>query len=83
MEHHEELHWERTLQDPHAGEGLAQPGSARKASQAPARGVWPGQPPPTPVAVCGMVLVTLTVINDPLKLAALIFARDLVCFQIT
>lgn len=36
MEHHEELHWKRTLKDPHAGEALAHPGSARRAPQAAA-----------------------------------------------
>lgn len=34
MEHHEELHWKRTLEDTHAGEALAHLRSARRASRA-------------------------------------------------
>lgn len=80
MEHHEELHRKRTLEDPHAGEASAHPGCC-----------WQG-PLGLSVAVtalltcrtiCGVVFVTLSIINHSLKLSALIWAVDLVCSQIT
>lgn len=60
VEHHEELHWQRALQDPHAGEGLAHRGCC----PGPLRpGGLPGQPghAPPAMAACGGTGVIRTI----------------------
>lgn len=79
MEHHEELHWKRTLEDPHAGEALARPGCCQQGHLGLSVAVtalltW---------KICRVVFVILNIINHSLKLSALIWAMDLVCSQIT
>ena len=60
VEHHEELHRQRALQDPHAGEGLAHRGCCPGAPQARG-GCWDSHAPPHPMAACGVTGVIRTI----------------------